>query len=138
MNVHGIHGKHNHIHGVSRSLLTITDGQSIGELIGKDALLVRDHSAERAQFQGRFRKTSFGDFKHRPGFGPEIVEAQIEDHEHEDAKAVEANATAEIVKAAADAGVIVETKLTQDEERETRELMADYERWYVTEAQRNE
>ena len=32
-------------------------------IVAKDALLLQDRSMTRAHFQGRFRKTAFGDFK---------------------------------------------------------------------------
>ena len=121
-------GAHNHIHGVSRvGLVTITEGQSIGGIIAKDRALKQDHSATRASFQGRFRKTSFGDFKNRPGHGPEMVEAQIEDHEREDAKAEWALGALDLAVAAADAGMVIEENPFSAEEIEAHRLAEEAE-----------
>lgn len=77
-------------------------------IIEADGKLVQDHSRDRATFQARFRATTYGDFKNRPGRSLEYVEAAIEDHERDDQKAVDAAAKAELIEAAAATGIVVE------------------------------
>ena len=77
-------------------------------VIAKDATLLQDRSMTRAHFQGRFRKTTFGDFKGRAGRGTEHIEALMEDHEFEDKKAEAARETAAVAEAAAANGVVTE------------------------------
>ena len=77
-------------------------------IVAKDALLLQDRSTTRAHFQGRFRKTAFGDFKGRPGRTPEHLEGLMEDHEFEDKKAEAARTAVAVTEAAAADGVIVE------------------------------
>lgn len=98
------HGKHTHHHGVVK----LVPDLHISKVIEADSKLVQDHSTDRAHFQGRFRATTYGDFKNRPGHAPELLEAQIEDHEREDVKAAEAAVKIELETAAAAMGVVVE------------------------------
>ena len=70
-------------------------------VIAKDAALAQDRGTARASFQGRFRKTTFGDFKNRSGRSPELSEAQIEDNDR-------SSQAEELLAASAEAGVIVE------------------------------
>ena len=77
-------------------------------IVSKDALLLQDRSRNRASFQGRFRKTTFGDFKSRPGRAIEQVSGLMEDHEFEDKKAEAARTAAAVTEAAAADGVIIE------------------------------
>lgn len=77
-------------------------------VVDNDSKLAQDHGTDRAHFQGRFRATTFGDFKNRPGYAPEMVAAQIEYHEREDAAREAAETSAAITDAAAQDGVIVE------------------------------
>jgi hypothetical protein len=72
------------------------------DILDKDAELVRDHSTERASFQGRFRKTAFGDFKNRSGHKSEHTEAMAANDFVDEAKKV-------LVDAATESGVIIET-----------------------------
>lgn len=112
--------RHNHTHEAK-----LVDFH-VQEVIGKDGALAQDRSVTRAQFQGRFRATCFGDFKNRPGFASEMVEAQVEDHEREDAKAEEAAKVSEIVESAATEGVVLETEITSlDEEIDLHRLADD-------------
>lgn len=98
-------GVHSHIHDLP---VNASDNIDIKQVVAKDAALVQDHTTDRAHFQGRFRATTFGDFKNRSDHAPELLEAQIEDHEREDAKALATEAAAELETAAAATGVIVE------------------------------
>jgi hypothetical protein len=66
-----------------------------------------DRSMTRAHFQGRFRKTAFGDFKNHPGRDVEMADAQLEDGMFNAAKAAGA-ITIEVIEAAAADGVILE------------------------------
>jgi len=81
-------------------------------VIAKDAALAQDRGTARASFQGRFRKTTFGDFKNRVGLSPELSEAQLEDHEREDAKAA-------LAMAALEAGVVLEVTAPTYEDEQT-------------------
>jgi hypothetical protein len=72
------------------------------DIVDKDAALVQDHSTERASFQGRFRKTAFGDFKNRSGHKPEHTGAMAANDFVDEAKKV-------LVDAATESGVIIET-----------------------------
>jgi hypothetical protein len=93
----------------SKELSTGTDrGKNVATVIAKDATLLQDRSMTRAHFQGRFRKSAFGDFKHKPGRATEELEAMREDHEFEDKKAEAAREAAAVTEAAAAEGVIVE------------------------------
>ena len=111
--------KHSHTHGVVK--LVNLDVQKV---IAKDALLAQDRSAYRAQFQGRFRKTSSGDRKNRTGYSPEMRDAQVEDHEREDIKIEQAAQAEAIASAAADAGVLIETPTTDGQ---SESLTIDYD-----------
>ena len=77
-------------------------------IVSKDALLLQDRSRNRASFQGRFRKTTFGDFKSRPGRADEVSEASQEDYVFNQAKEEAALAAAAVTEAAAADGVIIE------------------------------
>ena len=77
-------------------------------IVAKDALLLQDRSTTRAHFQGRFRKTAFGDFKGRPGRAEEMSEAKQDDYVFNQAKEEAALAAAAVTEAAAADGVIVE------------------------------
>lgn len=77
-------------------------------VIEADAKLVQDRSMDRAHFQGRFRATTYGDFKNRSGHGDEHSEALQDDYVFEEAKTERELAQAAIVDAAAADGVIVE------------------------------
>lgn len=98
-----ITGHHNQHHGVVK----LVDFDVL-KVIENDGKLAQDRSTTRAHFQGRFRKTTFGDFKNHSGRNHEMVQAQIEDHEREDVKAEEVAAQAAVVEAAAAKGVVVE------------------------------
>ena len=98
-------GIHNHIHD---NPVNATDNGDLKAVIAKDALLLQDRSHNRASFQGRFRKTVFGDFKGRPGRAIEQVSGLMEDHEFEDKKAEAARTAVAVTEAAAADGVIVE------------------------------
>jgi hypothetical protein len=98
-------GIHNHIHD---SPVNATDNGDPKSIIAKDALLLQDRSTTRAHFQGRFRKTLFGDFKSRPGRADELAEASQDDYVFELAKEEAALAAAAVTEAAAAEGVIVE------------------------------
>jgi hypothetical protein len=101
-------GIHNHIHGVNpHGALIITD-KPLAEVIAADATLLQDRSMTRAHFQGRFRKTAFGDFKGRPGRADEMSEASQEDYVFNQAKEEAALTYAAVTEAAAAVGVIVE------------------------------
>ena len=101
-------GKHSHIHGLATKNRTKYVDYNVTALVAKDALLLQDRSHDRASFQGRFRKTAFGDFKGRPGRATEHIDGLMEDHEFEDKKAEAARAAAAVTEAAAADGVIVE------------------------------
>ena len=81
---HG-HGHHRHLHGVVK----LVSDLDITTVIGKDAQSRMQagfiHETQHAQFNGRFRATSFGDRKNRPGRVPEHTEALVE---HKDRKQV--------------------------------------------------
>lgn len=98
-------GIHNHIHD---NPVNATDNGDLKAVIAKDATLLQDRSHNRASFQGRFRKTAFGDFKGRPGRADEMDEAKQEDYAFELAKEDAALAAAAVTEAAAADGVIVE------------------------------
>jgi hypothetical protein len=98
-------GIHNHIHDNPGNASDNTDLKAV---IAKDALLLQDRSTTRAHFQGRFRKTVYGDFKNRPGRADEQSEALQHDYVFEQAKEEAAWAAQAIVDAAAADGVIVE------------------------------
>ena len=98
-------GIHNHIHD---SPINATDNGDLKAVIAKDATLLQDRSTTRAHFQGRFRKTAFGDFKHKPGRADEYNEAKQEDYVFEQAKEEAALAAAAVTEAAAADGVILE------------------------------
>lgn len=98
-------GIHNHIHD---NPVNATDNSDLKAVVAKDALLLQDRSLARATFQGRFRKTAFGDFKNRPGRTTEYVEALMDDHEFEDQKAEAAGNAAALTDAAAADGVVIE------------------------------
>lgn len=80
----------------------------VSAVVAKDALLLQDRSMNRAHFQGRFRKTAFGDFKGRPGRLPEMEEAALADVAFNAEKASAAIAAAAVVDAAAQDGVVIE------------------------------
>lgn len=101
-------GTHNHIHGVKPHQPAVVSDQPIADIIAKDAALVQDRGLTRANFQGRFRKTTFGDFKGRPGRSDEMSEAKQEDYVFEQAKEEAALAAAELVDAAAATGIVIE------------------------------
>jgi hypothetical protein len=93
----------------SKELSTGTDrGKNIAAVIAKDATLLQDRSGDRRSFQGRFRTTAFGDFKHKPGRADEHSEALQDDYVFEEAKAEASAAATATVEAAAADGVIVE------------------------------
>jgi hypothetical protein len=96
---------HNHIHD---NPVNATDNGDLKAVIAKDATLLQDRSMTRAHFQGRFRKTAFGDFKGRPGRSDEMSEAKQEDYVFEQAKEEAALAAAELVDAAAATGIVIE------------------------------
>ena len=101
-------GIHNHIH---HNPVNATDNGDLKKVIEADAKLVQDRGTSRASFQGRFRKTAFGDFKGRPGRANEMAEAKQDDYVFELAKeeaALAALAAAAVTEAAAADGVIVE------------------------------
>ena len=98
-------GHHNHIHD---NPVNATDNGDLKAVIAKDALLLQDRSMTRAHFQGRFRKTAFGDFKGRPGRADEMSEASQEDYVFNQAKEEAALAAAAVTEAAAADGVIIE------------------------------
>ena len=98
-------GIHNHIHD---NPVNATDNGDLKAVIAKDALLLQDRSMTRAHFQGRFRKTAFGDFKGRPGRYDEMAEASQDDYVFNQAKEEAALAAAALDEAAAAAGVVVE------------------------------
>jgi hypothetical protein len=102
MNIENTQHRHNHIHGISKSLPVVTENQIIGELIAKDALLRQDNLITRQSFQGRFIKTSGNNRKNRSGNGPEQVAANIEYFERE-------QTVIELAEAAAAADTIIET-----------------------------
>ena len=77
-------------------------------IVAKDALLLQDRSMTRAHFQGRFRKTAFGDFKGRPGRYDEMSEAKQDDYVFSLDKEEAALAAAAVTEAAAADGVIIE------------------------------
>jgi ADP-ribosylglycohydrolase len=89
---------HNHIHD---NPANATDDSSLRAVIEKDALTRQDHTTDRAHFQGRFRATTYGDFKNMPGRAPEMAEALVENRDrNERAK--------ELLDAATEAGVVIE------------------------------
>jgi hypothetical protein len=98
-------GIHNHIHD---NPVNATDNGDLKAVIEKDATLLQDRSGDRRSFQGRFRTTAFGDFKHNPGRADEHSEALQDDYVFEEAKAEAAAAATATVEAAAADGVIVE------------------------------
>lgn len=106
MNTHNarITHKHSHVHGVVK----LVPDLDITKVIEKDATLLQDRSGDRRSFQGRFRTTAFGDFKHKPGRADEHSEALQDDYVFEEAKAEAAAAATATVEAAAADGVIVE------------------------------
>ena len=77
-------------------------------IVAKDALLLQDRSHDRANFQGRFRKTAFGARKNRQGRAEEMAEAKQDDYVFNQAKEEAALAAAAVTEAAAADGVIVE------------------------------
>ena len=77
-------------------------------VIEADAKLVQDRSTTRAHFQGRFRKTTFGDFKNRLGRAYEQSEALQDDYVFNQAKEEAALEAAAVIEAAAADGVVVE------------------------------
>ena len=83
-------------------------GNPVSAVIAKDALLLQDRSMTRANFQGRFRKTVFGDFKHKPGRADEISEAKQDDYVFNQAKEEAALEAAKVAEAAAADGIVVE------------------------------
>ena len=87
---------------------TVVTDKPLAEVMAADALLLQDRSTTRAHFQGRFRKTAFGDFKGRPGRADEMSEAKQEDYIFAQAKEEAALAAAAVTEAAAADGVIVE------------------------------
>jgi hypothetical protein len=106
LNVKGVKGKHNHIHGVARHpVVVVTQGQSIGEVIAKDAMLRVDHLITRQSFQGRFRKYAIGDRKGRSGLRVDQVEANLENEAFDERKLT-------LEQAAAAADTVVETEVT--------------------------
>jgi hypothetical protein len=98
-------GIHNHIHD---NPVNATDNGDLKAVVAKDATLLQDRSTTRAHFQGRFRKTAFGDFKNRSGRYDEMAEASQDDYVFELAKEEAALAAAAVTEAAAADGVIVE------------------------------
>ena len=98
-------GIHNHIHDNPVNAL---DNSDLKAVVAKDATLLQDRSMTRANFQGRFRKTTFGDFKSRPGRADEVSEASQEDYVFNQAKEEAALAAAAVTEAAAADGVIIE------------------------------
>ena len=92
-------GIHTHIHD---NPVNASDNSDLKAVIAKDAALLQDRSTARAHFQGRFRKTAFGDFKNSSGHKPEHTEAMATNDCVDEAKKV-------IVDAATEAGVIIET-----------------------------
>ena len=106
MNTHNarITHRHSHIHGVVK----FTPDLNISKVIEADAKLAQDRGQDRAHFQGRFRKTAFGDFKGRPGRADEISEAKQDDYVFNQAKEEAALAAAAVTEAAAADGVIIE------------------------------
>jgi len=110
----GERGRHHHTHGVVKLVKDL----DITKTIEADVKLAQDHSHDRASFQGRFRKTAFGDFKHMPGRSPEFVEASIEDHEREDKKV-------ELETAAAASGVVLEGEMSLHQEIDLHRLADD-------------
>jgi hypothetical protein len=98
-------GIHNHIHD---NPVNATDNGDPKGIIAKDALLLQDRSMTRAHFQGRFRKTAFGDFKGRPGRADEMAEAKQDDYVFSLDKEEAALAAAAVTEAAAADGVIIE------------------------------
>jgi len=98
-------GIHNHIHD---SPINATDNGDLKAVIAKDATLLQDRSMTRAHFQGRFRKTAFGDFKGRPGRADEMSEAKQEDYVFNQAKEEAALTAAAVTEAAAAEGVVIE------------------------------
>ena len=98
-------GIHNHIHD---SPINATDNGDLKAVIAKDATLLQDRSMTRAHFQGRFRKTAFGDFKNRPGRAEELSEAKQDDYVVELVMEEAALAAAAVTEAAAADGVIIE------------------------------
>jgi hypothetical protein len=108
MKVKGVKGKHNHIHGIARHpVVVVTQGQSIGEVIAKDAMLRTDHLITRQSFQGRFRTHAAGDRKGRSGVRTEQIEANLENEAFDERKL-----TLEQAAAAADTVVETEVSLT--------------------------
>jgi hypothetical protein len=106
MNVNGVKHKHVHIHGVPRHpVVVVTEGQSIGEIIAKDAMLRVDHLMTRQSFQGRFRARAAGDRKGRTGLRTEQVEANLENEAFDERKLT-------LEQAAAAADTVVETEVT--------------------------
>ena len=106
MNVKGLKGSHNHIHGIPKNIVVVTDwDQSIEDIVAKDALLRQDNLITRQSFQGRFVKTHGNSRKNRSGNGPEQVAANIEYFEREQT-VIE---LAELAEAAAAADTIIET-----------------------------
>ena len=101
-------GHHNHIHGATPHKPTVVTDKPLAEVMASDALLLQDRSHNRASFQGRFRKTAFGDFKGRPGRADEMSEASQEDYVFNQAKEEAALTYAAVTEAAAAVGVIVE------------------------------
>ena len=98
-------GIHNHIHD---NPVNANDNGDLKAVIEKDATLLQDRSGDRRSFQGRFRTTAFGDFKHKPGRADEHSEALQDDYVFEEAKAEAAAAATAITEAAAKDGVIME------------------------------
>jgi hypothetical protein len=96
---------HNHIHD---NPANATDDSSLRAVIEKDALTRQDHTTDRAHFQGRFRATTYGDFKNMPGRAPEMAEALQEDYVFEEAKREAEFNAAKLAEAAATDGVILE------------------------------
>jgi hypothetical protein len=91
-----------------RHPVNATDNGDLKAVIAKDALLLQDRSRNRASFQGRFRKTAFGDFKNRSGRYDELAEASQDDYVFNQAKEEAALAAAAVTEAAAADGVIIE------------------------------
>jgi hypothetical protein len=77
-------------------------------VIEADAALVQDRGLTRANFQGRFRKTAFGDFKGRSRRAPEVMLAQIEYLDRRETARRAAEDAAELVDAAAATGIVIE------------------------------
>lgn len=73
-----IRGRHHHFHGVVK----LVSDLDISTTIAKDADIKMRvgfvHDTQHAQFNGRFRATSFGDRKNLPGRKPEHTEALLE------------------------------------------------------------